>query len=116
MNETDEQPEAIKEIMRVYDAVPEFERMRREILMGDLWEQTELSLHDRSLVTCALLAAGNRRDELEAHVKKATENGVTADEFRGLVSHLAFYAGWPSALLLGRAALGVLEADKKAGE
>lgn len=112
MTDHDDQPPAIQEIMRVYDAVPEFERMRREVLMGDLWEQKELSPHDRSLVTCALLAAGNRRDELESHVKKATENGVTADEFRGSISHLAFYAGWPSALLLGRAALDVLEADQ----
>lgn len=104
-------PPAIQEIMRVYDAVPEFERIRRETLMGDVWEQTELAPHDRSLVTCALLAANNRTDELAAHVKKAAENGVTADEFRGLAVHLAFYAGWPSGLALGRAALDILEAD-----
>lgn len=111
MSDNEDQPPAIKEIMRVYDAVPEFNRMRHDVLMGDLWEQKELSPHDRSLVTCALLAANNRRDELGSHVKKAVENGVTADEFRGLAVHLAFYAGWPSGLLLGRAALDILEAD-----
>lgn len=111
MSDTDDMPPAIQEIMRVYETTPKFERIRREVLMGDLWEQEELSPHDRSLVTCALLAAGNRRDELESHVQKAIGNGVTADEFRGLIAHLAFYAGWPSGLLLGRAALDYLEAN-----
>lgn len=114
MSEADDTPPAIREIMRVYDAVPEFERIRRTVLMGDVWEQKELRPHDRSLVTCALLASTNRRDELEAHVKKAIENGVTPDEIRGLVVHLAFYAGWPSALLLGRVALPWLEEAEEA--
>ncbi|WP_226635424.1 carboxymuconolactone decarboxylase family protein [Novosphingobium profundi] len=111
MSTEPEQSPAIAEIMRVYEAVPEFERIRRTVLMGDLWEQGELPARERSLVTCALLAASNRRDELESHVAKAIGNGVTPDELRGLIVHLAFYAGWPSGLLLGRAALPYLEAS-----
>lgn len=102
---------AVAEILRVYEAAPEFGRMRTDVLMGDVWQQSELSQRERSLVTCALLAAQGRTDELESHVGRAIQNGVTADEFRGLAVHLAFYAGWPSGLALGRAALPYLEAD-----
>lgn len=104
---------AVAEILRVYDAAPEFGRLRTEVLMGDVWEQKELSQRDRSMITCALLAAQGRKDELASHVQKAIANGITPDEFRGMAVHLAFYAGWPSGLALGRAALDYLEADLK---
>jgi 4-carboxymuconolactone decarboxylase len=112
----DENPSpAVAEILRVYEAAPAFGRLRTEVLMGDVWKQPELSQHDRSLITCALLAAQGRSDELASHVERAVTNGVTADEFRGLAVHLAFYAGWPAGLALGRAALPYLEADHDAG-
>jgi 4-carboxymuconolactone decarboxylase len=80
-----------------YDAVPQLGRLRKDVLFGDVWKQPELSPRDRSLVTCAVLAATGRDEELTFHLRRAVENGVTADELRGLVVQVAFYAGWPSA-------------------
>lgn len=91
----------------VYDLVPQLARLRDEVLYGDVWEQPELSKRDRSLVTCAMLAALCRSEELKAHMSIAIRNGVTEDELRGLITHAAFYAGWPSAMNAGRAALEV---------
>ena len=52
---------------------------------------------DRSLITVATLVALYRTNELPYHLKKAIENGVTRDELIELITHLAFYAGWPAA-------------------
>ena len=95
----------------VYDLVPKLERLRTEVLYGDVWEQPELSKRDRSLITCAMLAALYRTDELKSHIRIAVENGVTKDEIRGLITHCAFYAGWPCAMNAGRAALDAFEDD-----
>jgi 4-carboxymuconolactone decarboxylase len=99
--------------MRVYKAIPHLGRIRDEVLFGDVWKAPELGARDRSLVTCAVLAALGRTDELAVHVLRAAENGVTADEIRGMAVHIAFYAGWPAGIAVGRAALPLLEADGK---
>jgi 4-carboxymuconolactone decarboxylase len=96
----------------IYDAIPQLARIREEVLLGDVWKQPELSLRDRSLVTCAVLGALGKETELGAHLRKAVDNGVTPDEIRGLVVQLAFYAGWPAALCAGRMALPLLEGSK----
>ena len=58
----------------VYDAVPEFGRLRDTVLYDDVWNQPELNKRDRSLVTCAVLAALGKNAELEHHMKLAVEN------------------------------------------
>jgi 4-carboxymuconolactone decarboxylase len=88
-----------------YDFAPHLKRLRDAVLYGDVWEQPELSKRDRSLVTCAMLAALYRTPELEWHMRHALVNGVTEDEIRGLITHVAFYAGWPCGVNAGRAAL-----------
>jgi 4-carboxymuconolactone decarboxylase len=95
-----------------YDLVPQFNRMRKDYLYGDIWEQPELSPRDRSLVTCAILGALGKNAELEAHMQKAITNGVTADELRGLVVQVAVYAGWPCGVNSAKAGLPVFRADK----
>lgn len=95
-----------------YELVPQLERLRDEVLYGDVWAQPELSKRDRSLITCAMLAALYRTDELEAHLKMGLANGVTQDELRGLITHVAFYAGWPCAVNAGRVGLKVFEGDR----
>jgi 4-carboxymuconolactone decarboxylase len=102
---------AVAEILRVYDVVPEMARLRRDVLMGDVWQQTELTPRERSMVTCAILAALGRNDELASHIKRGIGNGMSADTIRGMIVHTAFYAGWPTGLAIGRAALNFLEAD-----
>ena len=93
----------------VYDLIPELGRLRDDVLFGDVWEQESLSKHDRSLVTISVLTALYRTDELRGHLARALDNGVTEDEIKGMITHLAFYAGWPCAVNAGRVLLEVLE-------
>ena len=67
------------------------------MLYGDVWERPQLSKRDRSLVTVSALIAGYRTNELPFHLGRALENGVTRDELVEVITHLAFYAGWPAA-------------------
>jgi len=94
-----------------YEIVPQLGKLRDEVLFGDVWEQPELSKRDRSLVTISVLTALYRTDELRGHMKRALDNGVTQDEIRGMITHLAFYAGWPTAVNAGRIAVEVFEDD-----
>lgn len=95
-----------------YKAVPQFGRLREEVLFGDVWEQPELSKRDRSLVTCAVLAALGKNLELEHHMARGIQNGLTADELRGLVVQVAFYAGWPCGVNAAKAGMPIFTADK----
>ena len=94
-----------------YEIVPQLGKLRDEVLFGDVWEQPELSKRDRSLVTISVLTALYRTDELRGHMKRALDNGVTQGEIRGMITHLAFYAGWPTAVNAGRIAAEVFEDD-----
>ncbi|MGG5340653.1 carboxymuconolactone decarboxylase family protein [Enterococcus sp. AZ192] len=76
---------------------PKFAELNDDILFGEVWSREEkLSARDRSLITCAsLLTQG--APQLEAHMKIAKQNGVTKEEIVELITHLAFYTGWPKA-------------------
>ncbi|MES2405483.1 MAG: carboxymuconolactone decarboxylase family protein [Pseudomonadota bacterium] len=67
------------------------------VLFGDVWNRTELSPRDRSLVTVACLVSLYRTNEMPFHFKRALDNGLTRDELIEAITHLAFYAGWPVA-------------------
>lgn len=92
-----------------YDAIPQFARMRRDVLWGDLWKQPELSPRDRSLATCAMLAALGKNEELRHHMTLGLKNGLTADELRGLVVQVAIYAGWPCGVNAAKAGLSIFQ-------
>jgi 4-carboxymuconolactone decarboxylase len=79
------------------DLAPALAVYTDKVLFGDLWRRPDLSPRDRSLVTVAALVAGYRVNELPFHLKRALENGVTRDEIIELITHLAFYSGWPTA-------------------
>lgn len=66
-----------------------------DVLFGDIWQRSQLSKRDRSLVTCAALVAQGRTEELSRQFPKALENGVTQAELIELITHLAFYVGAP---------------------
>ena len=68
------------------------------MLYGDVWQRPGLSQRDRSLITVAVLIAQNRPEQLRAHLEGARANGVTKDEVVEVITHLAFYAGWPNAV------------------
>ena len=67
------------------------------MLFGEVWERPGLSKRDRSLITVASLVAPYRTNALPGHVRSALANGVTREKLTELVTHLAFYAGWPIA-------------------
>jgi 4-carboxymuconolactone decarboxylase len=67
------------------------------VLFGDVWKRPGLSPRDRSLITVDSLVSLYRTNELPFHIKKALENGVNQEEIVEAITHLAFYAGWPTA-------------------
>ena len=79
------------------DIAPALGEYTDKVLFGDVWKRPGLSPRDRSLITVASLVALYRTNELPFHLRRALENGVTKDELIELVTHLAFYAGWPAA-------------------
>ena len=79
------------------DIAPALGHYTDAVLFGDVWERPGLSKRDRSLITVATLIALYRTNELPFHLKRALENGVSRDELIEVITHLAFYAGWPAA-------------------
>ncbi|ORA82872.1 carboxymuconolactone decarboxylase family protein [Mycobacterium malmoense] len=77
---------------------PKLVELTDETLFGDIWNRPDLATRDRSLVTVAALIALGRADQLRFHLNRAIENGVTVEELIEVVTHLAFYAGWPAAM------------------
>lgn len=78
---------------------PEFAHLNDDILFGEVWNrQNELSLHDRSLVTIlSLMAQGITDSSLKYHLQTAKSNGVSRSEISEVITHAAFYCGWPKA-------------------
>jgi 4-carboxymuconolactone decarboxylase len=89
-----EQQKAIAEMAAV---APEFAKLTRDLLFGDMWERPPLSKRDKSLITVTCLVALNRIEQVEFHLSKAFENGLTKEELVAAITHIAFYAGWPTA-------------------
>ncbi|HEY1961222.1 MAG TPA: carboxymuconolactone decarboxylase family protein [Rhizomicrobium sp.] len=82
------------------------------VLFGDLWKRPQLSPRDRSLITVACLVSLYRTNEMPFHIKRALENGVTREELVEAITHLAFYAGWPTAATAVPIARRVFEENK----
>jgi len=80
------------------DIAPKLAQLTDEVLFGDVWERPQLSKRDRSLVTCAALVATGKTEQMSFHFPRAIENGVTQEELVEMITHLAFYVGWPSAM------------------
>jgi 4-carboxymuconolactone decarboxylase len=80
------------------DIAPKFAELTDNVLFGDIWARPELSRRDRSLITVSALIAMNRPDQLRAHLAIARDNGLKEDELIEAITHLGFYAGWPSAV------------------
>ncbi len=76
---------------------PQFAALNDDVLFGEVWDREDkLSLRDRSLITVASLMTQGV-PQLEAHLNIAKQNGVTKEEIVEIITHLAFYAGWPKA-------------------
>ena len=98
---------------KVRSTVPKLIDLSEKVVYGDVWERPELSKRDRSLITYAALVALNRTEQLKGHLERALNNGVTPVEISELITHLAFYGGWPVAMSAATVAKDVLEQHKK---
>lgn len=81
------------------DFAPEFAHLNDDILFGEVWNRNDLlSLRDRSLVTItSLISQGITDSSLKYHLQSAKSNGITRTEIAEIITHMAFYAGWPKA-------------------
>ena len=77
---------------------PEFARLTQDFLFGDIWERPGLSQRDKSLITVTCLIALYRIEQVDFHLRKGFENGLTKEELVAAITHIAFYAGWPTAV------------------
>src|SRR5688572_7916943 len=94
------------------DLAPKLVQLTDELLYGDIWERPGLSKRDRSLITVAALVAMYRSDQLPGHLERALGNGVTREEIGEIITHMAIYAGWPTAMSAGRIAKRVFDEAK----
>ena len=92
---------------------PEFAKLNDDVLFGEVWSREDkLSLRDRSLVTVtALMAQGLTDSSFAYHLQSAKDNGITKDEIAEIVTHAAFYAGWPKAWAAFRMAKEIWKED-----
>ena len=76
---------------------PKFAELNDDVLFGQVWSREDkLSLRDRSIVTVvALMAQGITDSSLKFHLQNAKDHGVTQKEIAAIITHVAFYAGWP---------------------
>lgn len=81
------------------DFAPKFAKLNDDVLFGEVWSREDkLSLRDRSLVTVtALMAQGLTDSSFRYHLESAKKNGITKEEIAEILTHAAFYAGWPKA-------------------
>ena len=94
------------------EVAPKLAELTEQVVFGDVWERPGLSKRDRSLITVAALVALYRPEQLPAHLERALANGVTRDEIVEVITHLAFYSGWPTAVSAVRMANDVFRRVK----
>ena len=95
-----------KDIQMVAPALDKYTQNR---LLGEIWKRPGLSPRDRSVVTLAALIGRNQTITLADHLKLALDQGVKPTEISEIITHLAFYAGWPSAVMAAGVAKEVLQ-------
>jgi 4-carboxymuconolactone decarboxylase len=102
------QPSAAQQMLG--DFAPKLVSLTDDVLFGDVWDRSELSPRDRSLVTITALVAGGNTEQLPFHLRLGKQNGLTESEIVEAVTHLAFYTGWPKAMSAITAAKAVFDA------
>lgn len=80
------------------EVTPQLYAYTTELLFGEVWKRTELAPRDRSLITVSALIANGQVSALADHLKLGLDNGLTPSEISALITHLAFYSGWPNAM------------------
>jgi 4-carboxymuconolactone decarboxylase len=101
------QPSSARDAVR--NVVPDLINYTEKWLFGEVWERPQLSKRDRSLIVVATLIALGREKQLVGHLERALNNGLTKEELGEVITHLAFYAGWPAAMTAALVAKDVFE-------
>lgn len=91
---------------------PALDTYTQQRLLGEVWERPRLNARDRGIVTVAALIARNQASELRYYINRAIDNGVKPSEISEIITHLAFYSGWPNAMSAVAAAKDVFVARK----
>ena len=97
------------------DFAPKFAELNDDVLFGEVWSREDkLSFRDRSLVTiCVFMGKGMIDNSLKYHLINAKNNGITKEEMAEIITHAAFYAGWPNAWAVFNLAKEVYADDNK---
>lgn len=97
---------------------PEFARLNDDVLFGEVWSrEAQLSARDRSLVTVvSLMSQGLTDSSFAYHLESAKNNGITKEEIAEILTHAAFYAGWPKAWAAFRMAKDIWKTDDKVSD
>jgi len=90
------QAEEAKMRRDVQMVAPALERYSETLLLGEVWKRPGLSTRDRSVITLAALIARNQTIEMPFYLGLALDNGVKPREISEIITHLAFYVGWPN--------------------
>lgn len=90
-------------------ASPGLVRDTTDVLFRDLWLRPDLAPRDRSLVTVSALISAGQVEQIPYHLNRAMDNGLTRTEASEVISHLAYYAGWPNAFSAAPVARAVFE-------
>jgi len=101
------QPISPRDLVR--STVPRMIEISEQVIYGDIWERPGLSKRDRSLIVVASLIATYRPEQLRGHLARALDKGVTKEEIAEVITHLAFYSGWPGSMTAARIAKEVFE-------
>ena len=91
---------------------PALEKYSHGALLGDVWKRPGLTPRDRSIVTLAALIARNQTVEMPAYLNRALDSDVKPGEISEIITHLAFYSGWPNASRQASVAQEVFAARK----
>lgn len=98
----------------VRSVAPALDRYTQERLLGDVWKRAGLSARDRSVITVAAMIARNQTTDMPYYFSLALDNGVKPSEISEIITHLAFYSGWPNAMSAVAVAKDVF-AERKIG-
>ena len=91
---------------------PEFAHFNDDMLFGENWNNEDIDLKTRCIITVvALMSSGVTDSSLMFHLENAKKNGVTAKEIAAVITHVAFYAGWPKAWAVFNMAKEVWQED-----
>jgi len=94
---------------KLADFAPKLAELTENVLFGDIWKREGLAPRDRSLITVAALISGGNTEQLSFHLHRAKDNGLSEAELIEVITHLAFYTGWPRSMSAIRVAREVFK-------